>query len=357
MKNIILIVGLIFLLSACANPGISSSPVDVAPTPTTPITDTPAATVTPTIVPTVTPTAVPTAIPLPIGSLARQHLEFLSVNIGGREASSIEEAIAANYIYSVFLSLGYEPRIQPFSSVIEGDDQEVVINSKNVIAVKQGISAREIIVGAHYDSVIAGTGADDNASGVAVLLEVAARVMDKETPYTIRFIAFGSEEVEKIGSWHYASQMTEDEIANTIVMINLDSVIAGDYAYVYGDEGSDGVIRDWSLAWAAENGFNLITQPGENEDYPAGTIGDWGDHVAFKSVGIPYTYFESTNWMLGDKNGFTQVDETLGNDGKIIHTQYDDLAYIDATFPGRVNERLRLYISVLYAILTEFTDS
>lgn len=344
-KNIAKVLLIFFMLvSAC------SSSVNTQPSPSTEI---PTTTFTPE--PTHTPTVVPTATPVPVGGIARQHYEMLAVQIGNREVNSLQETLAANYIQSVLKSVGYTPILQPFSNVVEKNGQEIFINSANVIAVKEGVSKQEIIVGAHYDSVIAGKGADDNASGVAVLLEVAQMIADEETPYTIRFITFGSEELEGQGSWYYATEfMEKEDIENTIAMLNIDSIAAGDFAYVYGDQGAQGVIRDWSLAWAEQNGFDLITQPGANEDYPAGTTGDWGDHFAFKYVGIPYTAFESTNWNLGKKDGFIQVDETLGEEGKIIHTQYDDVTYIDETFPNRADEHFRLYVTLIHAILTEF---
>jgi alkaline phosphatase isozyme conversion protein len=213
----------------------------------------------------------------------------------------------------------------------------------------------EIIVGAHYDSVDAGKGADDNASGVGVILEVAERIKEQQTPYTIRFILFGAEEVGLQGSQVYVDQMTAEQIQNTIAMINLDSVAAGDMAYVYGDAGERGVIRDWVLDFAEENGLALQTQLGENPAYPRGTTGDWSDHAPFKSIGIPYTYLESTNWGLGKKDGYTQVSTEYGEDGEIWHTEYDTLEYINTTFPGRVQERLNLFVVVLETILTKFS--
>ena len=111
------------------------------------------------------------------------------------------------------------------------------ITSANVVAVKKGTSAQEIIVGAHYDSTDAGPGADDNASGVAVMLEVAKLVSEQTTPYTIRFIAFGAEESGLLGSYAYLNQMSQEEFENIIAMIDLDSLVAGDIAYVYSDEG------------------------------------------------------------------------------------------------------------------------
>jgi Zn-dependent M28 family amino/carboxypeptidase len=148
--------------------------------------------------------------------------------------------------------------------------------------------------------------------------------------------------------------MSEDEIKNTVAMINLDSVAAGDLAYIYGDQGKKGKIRDWALAYAANYNLALQTQPGENPKYPAGTTGDWSDHAPFKEAGIPYAYLEATNWTLGEKDGYTQVSTEYGVDGEIWHTEYDTLEYINKTFPGRIEARLRVFVTLLEAILTRF---
>jgi hypothetical protein len=148
--------------------------------------------------------------------------------------------------------------------------------------------------------------------------------------------------------------MKEKDIRNTIAMINLDSLIAGDIAYVYGDAGEAGVIRDWTLEYAQAHNLDLETQPGTLPKYPPGTTGDFSDHAPFKAIGIPYTYFESTNWMLGDKDGYTQVSLEYGENGAIWHTEDDNPKYIDSMFPGRTQERLNLFVTVLQGILTEF---
>ncbi len=277
-------------------------------------------------------------------------MKSISDGIGLRPAGTDSEAQTVQYLVKVFEKLRYPSQVQPFTVNVDGN----AIQSANVIAIKQGLSSQEIIVGAHYDSVKVGQGADDNASGLGVILEVADRIKDRETPYSIRFILFGAEEAGLQGSKYYVSQMTQEQGQNTIAMINLDSLTAGDIAYIYGDPGAKGVIRNWALDYAAKNKLPLQTQPGENPKYPAGTTGDWSDHAPFKDAGIPYTYLESTNWTLGDKDGYTQVDPQYGKDGEIWHTQYDTLDYIDATFPGRVEQRLELYVKVLEAILTEF---
>ena len=285
-----------------------------------------------------------------LGEGAFRHLTSITENIGPRPTGTESEAQTAEYIIASLEALGYAPESQPFTAISKNGD----VNSANVIAVKQGLSPQEILVGAHYDSVQVGTGADDNASSVGVLLEVAERIKDRSTPYTIRFILFGAEEVGLEGSKYYASQMKEEQIRNTIAMINLDSLIAGDIPYVYGDAGDAGVMRDWTLEYAKEHNLDLQTQPGTLPEYPPGTTGDFSDHAPFKALGIPYTYFESTNWMLGDKDGYVQVSPEYGKNGKIWHTRYDTIEYIDTTFPGRIQERLNLFVTVLEGILTEY---
>jgi alkaline phosphatase isozyme conversion protein len=269
-------------------------------------------------------------------------------NIGARVAGSDKEAQAAQYIASVFKAIGYNPENQPFSAQAD----KITINSSNVIAVKAGLSSQEIIVGAHYDSSAEGVGADDNSSGVAAMLEVAKLVQNAETPYTIRFIAFGAGESGLLGSYAYLNQMSQEEFENIIGMVDLDSIIAGDVAYVYSDEGDQSVVRDWALEWALGNGLVLQTIRDVNLADQAGKGSS--DYAPFRDAGIPFAFFQATDWNLGDKKGATQVDTRFGDHGVIRNTQYDTLDYLDKTFPGRVDDHLNLFISVLYNMLIHF---
>lgn len=335
---------LLLILAACQIS--SNTPTSTATGPSSK-TETPVATIQPTSTTIATATSEPE---IPAGQIAYAHVEALSEGIGPRTAGSAQETEAARYIVREFERLSYVSELRPFTVTVKGK----TINSANVVAMKPGASSMEIIVGAHYDSVKTGKGADDNATGVAVILEVAERIRALETPYTIRFILFGAEELGMQGSEYYVSQMLDDDIKNTVAMINLDSVTAGDMAYVYGDEGKKGAIRDWTLKFAKDHNLTLQTQTGENPTYPAGTTGDWSDHAPFKNAGIQYAYFESTNWTLGDKDGYTQVSKNYGVDGEIWHTEYDTLEYINKTFPDRMQERLKLFVTLLEAILTQY---
>lgn len=279
------------------------------------------------------------------GSLALGHVKFLFQDVGSRPSGSAGEQNAAAYTYSVLREYGYAPRLQPF----EYTRQETTFRSQNVIGTKPGRSAKEIIVIAHIDNVAeVGQGADDNASGVAVLLEAAQRLARVGTPYTLRFIVAGSEENGLRGSRDYAGRMTAAEVANTVLVINLDSLLAGDQMYVYGEGPQGAASRDDALNWAKRDGKNVITQPGQNPEYPAGTTGDWSDHAPFKKLGISYAYLEATNWNLGDKDGYTQTEKH----GSIWHTEKDTLEFLNREFPGRVEEHLQVFSDLLTHMLT-----
>ncbi|KHE72775.1 M20/M25/M40 family metallo-hydrolase [Halobacillus sp. BBL2006] len=278
------------------------------------------------------------------GAMAYQHMNYLAYDIGSRIAGSENEREAAEYIKGQFERIGLDTEIEGFNFSSNK-------SSSNVIAYKEGKSSKQIIVGAHYDSVSAGLGVDDNASGVGVLLEAAEVLKNIKTPYSIVFIAFGAEEVGLRGSKYYANHMSAEEIEKTIGMINLDSLAVGDQMYVYGNDGEDGFIRDQALAIADKKKLDVETNPGLNPDYPAGTTGDWSDHAPFKAKGIPYGYLEATNWEIGDLYGYQQTVEY----GEVWHTENDTLEFIEEEYPGRVQEHLSTF-STLLTDLLKFMD-
>jgi len=282
------------------------------------------------------------------GEVAYDHVYYISEEIGQRLAGSEEEIETMNYIVDVFEDLGYEPEVQPFSYT----RNDVEYDSNNVIAVKEGRSSEEVIIGAHYDSIGEGsTGADDNASGVGVMLEAAKHLKDMDTEYTIRFIAFGAEEVGLRGSRHYAEQMSDEEAANTMAMINLDSLIAGDMMYVYSGMDHNEWVREQALDLADYLGLDVQTNPGLNPDYPEGKTGDWSDHAPFRGIDIPVAYFEATNWEIGDLDGYQQSEEY----GTIFHTDMDNLDFLEDAFgkEERIMPHLETFSELLVHLAVE----
>ena len=107
--------------------------------------------------------------------------------------------------------------------------------SQNIILTVPGLSDEAIVVGAHYDSVLY-PGASDNASGVALLLESAQRMLNIDNYHTIVYVFFGGEEVGLVGSTYYVSSLSEQDHDNILFMVNADVLIEGPYL-VYGTGG------------------------------------------------------------------------------------------------------------------------
>ena len=170
------------------------------------------------------PVAGPTA-----GTSAYEYMAELSDELGSRVAGLSTEVHAGDRILQWFGDLGYTPDTQDFTFTEGGKTR----HSRNIVAVKPGVSGKQIVIGAHYDSVATGRGAFDNASGVALMMELADALRDEKTPYTLVFVAFGAEEAGLRGSAHYVAEMSDQARADTVLMINFDSVATGDRLYCY----------------------------------------------------------------------------------------------------------------------------
>jgi Zn-dependent M28 family amino/carboxypeptidase len=122
----------------------------------------------------------------------REHIRLLE---GVRHPVVAPEALeqAANYIYATLESLGYEVEPHLFS---EGGRE-----FQNIIATRLGLSSPEerLLIVAHYDTVKDSPGADDNASGVAALLELARVLEPIEFDQTVQFVAVNLEEHQREG--------------------------------------------------------------------------------------------------------------------------------------------------------------
>ena len=112
----------------------------------------------------------------------------------------------------------------------------------NVIAeTASGDSENVVVAGAHLDSVIAGPGINDNGSGSATILEIAEvfAAQDREARNKLRFMWFGAEELNLLGSAHYVANLTPDERADIMAMLNFDMVGSPNYVrFVYDGDGS-----------------------------------------------------------------------------------------------------------------------
>ena len=299
--------------------------------------------------------------PADMGVPAYAYTQALAA--GTRVAGTPAEVASAHMVRGWFDSAGYTTSLQPFTYVRSG----VTYASQNVIAVKPaarkvaGSGTPLVIVGAHYDCVGAGKGADDNASGVGTMLEVAARLSSQKLPYDLVFIAFGAEEVGLEGSNYYVSQMSSADKNRAIAMVNFDSLIVGDYRYIHAGVNQETWARDAMLEIIDELDLGIRTHTSPR--YPAGiTPPTFSDYTAFNRAGIPIVAFESTNWEIGDLDGYLQLDTAQFEEEygdlyaelwEIWHTPYDTLEFIDYLLGDRPKQHLEAYSTLVYVFLRD----
>lgn len=163
------------------------------------------------------------------GDFAYQQVRYLVENIGPRPTGSQNEYAAGEFIASTLRRYGWTVSFQDFSRVSAQDKGNLkkysLINSRNVIGILPGHSGHSVIIGAHYDSADFNVpGADDNASGVGVLLELARVLPQLQREDTYILVGFGAEEAGLIGSRYFVDHYN---LANVRCMINLDMVGEG----------------------------------------------------------------------------------------------------------------------------------
>ncbi|HEX2295641.1 MAG TPA: M28 family metallopeptidase [Actinomycetota bacterium] len=118
-----------------------------------------------------------------------------------------------------------------------------LLTSRNVFAewTRSGDPSAVIMAGAHLDSVAEGPGINDNATGVAALLEIARQIA--KGPYSfenrIRLAFWGAEEAGLIGSTEYVASLTEEQLAAIRGYLNFDMIGSPNYArMIYDGNGS-----------------------------------------------------------------------------------------------------------------------
>ena len=131
-------------------------------------------------------------------------------------------------------------------------------------------------------------------------------------------------------------------------MINFDSLIVGDKLYIHAGANGKTEPRDEMLRLIKLRKLPIEIQPGLNPDYPAGFTPDgFSDYTAFNQAGIPVVAFESTNWEIGDLDGYVQTEQY----GSFWHTPNDTIATIEELLPLRPIVRLEAYTELTFEYL------
>jgi hypothetical protein len=289
-----------------------------------------------------------------------------SDSLAGRWIGSPGADSAAAYLARRFKEVGLKApdggwfqtfTVAPGAPAAEQADLAGVVG-RNVIGVLQGsdrvLRDQAVIVGAHYDHL--GTsgfnvldpdsahrihnGADDNASGTAALLAIAARLKKHRPACTVVFIAFSGEEEGLLGSSYYVKHPVL-QLDRTRAMINLDMVgrLRNDRLLIFGTETAkelDGLVDSLN----ATEGFELHKR---GDGYGP------SDQSSFYAAGIPVLYFftdlhedyhrSTDDWERINAEGLARVAEFASRMAETVANRAEPLTFMNlptpvATHPG-----------------------
>ena len=240
----------------------------------------------------------------------KNDVTFLAKDeLNGRETGTEGEQKAADFIAKRFKEIGLEPKgtkgfFQDFTFKPSSDPhQEAKFTSKNedgtvtgtnVVAFIDNNAENTIVIGAHYDHLGYGdegslhrgekaihNGADDNASGVAVMLDLARKLNGNFINNNYLFIAFSGEEKGLLGSNYFTKNATVD--MNTVnFMINMDMVgrLKEDKSLAVHGVGSSPIFSQTLMS--NNPGFNVLKK--ESGVGPS-------DHTSFYLNDVPVLHF------------------------------------------------------------------
>lgn len=219
------------------------------------------------------------------------HIRRLAGRIGPRPAGTGAYRRAVRYVRGRLEALGYVVALQGFPLPQGG-------RSWNVVATPPGADPARLLVGAHLDTVGGSPGANDNASGVATLLELA-RVLAGPPAEELALVAFGAEEFQPAGGHHigsdvYVRRMSAEERDVLELMVSADMVgkvrpfIA---AYLQGTAA--GPARELARAARASGSRASVR-----------ALGDISDHGPFALADLPAAFL----WTGDEPNHHLPTD-------------------------------------------------
>ncbi|BAY22477.1 putative aminopeptidase [Calothrix sp. NIES-2100] len=169
--------------------------------------------------------------------------------------------------------------------------QQQVVTGRNVIAHLPGVNQPKLILGGHYDSVESSPGANDNASGTAVVLRIASNLANTNLAHQVWFVAFDGEEDGLYGSQAFVETAKPEFLAGLKGMLNFDMVGVNNQLLIGGTSS-----------------LTAIAQTVDSDIKPLGSYGYGGsDHASFANKNVPILFF-----FRGDEpNYHSENDKTV----------------------------------------------
>lgn len=212
----------------------------------------------------------------------------LATEVGARPAGSSQEAAARDALTAELRGAGWTVTVEPFPLPQGG-------TSANVVAWKDRPPAADphVVVGAHVDTVAGSPGANDNASGLGVIVALAEELADERTGLPVVLVGFGAEEYQPsrprrhhLGSEAYAAQHADRVVAALII----DMAGDGDVTCICWFPAGPDTLAHRLDALAPDRGFE-VRSPGDISDH--GPFARRGRPAAFLWTGFNERYHTS----------------------------------------------------------------
>jgi hypothetical protein len=283
----------------------------------------------------------------------KEDVAFLASDfLEGRQTGTRGEKKAAKYISNRFKELGLVPKgtkkfLQPFTFKPKTNPHDEIkfdvngdgtITGNNVMGLIDNKAENTIIIGAHYDHLGFGgegslyrdsikaihNGADDNASGVSILLNLAAKLKKKNTKSNYLFMAFSGEEMGLLGSNYFVKNPTLD-INKVSYMINMDMVgrLKQDSSLAVYGTGTSPIFKQ--ILKSHNDNFKLVQQ--ESGVGPS-------DHTSFYLADIPVLHFFTGQHEDYHKPG--DDSDKLNYDGMNLISNYIFISISDLDNNGKL---------------------
>ena len=243
--------------------------------------------------------------------LMRDLTALADPSLEGRRAGTPGGRRARAWVEAQFRAIGLQPAgsagyLQPFelagrrsSDTVRAAGSHPGDGAANVLGLVPGSAAglRTLLVSAHYDHIgvrnrAVHPGADDNASGVAVLLAVARDLRDRPPRHPVLLVAFDAEEIDLAGSRAFVASplMKKGSLA---VVVNLDMVSRSDRNEIFAAGTSH---SPWlrPLLDVVQRRSAVTLRFGHDRPGPTRDADDWtlqSDHGPFHEAGVPFVYF------------------------------------------------------------------
>lgn len=217
-----------------------------------------------------------------------KHVSMLAGEIGERNIwhpQGLEASV--DYIEKVLENLGYQVEMQEYKV------EDKTVANLEAERIGTSLAGEIVVVGAHYDSVFGTPGANDNASGVAGLLEIARLLATEELSRTVRFVAFVNEEppfflTGDMGSLVYASR-SRRRGEDIVAMLSIETI-----GYYSENPGSQHYPFPFSYFYPSTANFIGFIGNFSSRRLVRRAIGTFREHTRFPSEGLA-----APEWVTG----------------------------------------------------------